>query len=348
MNLRLAPLALALSFVMGSAHADVTLNLKDAEINTLISTVSEVTGKNFIVDPRVKGKVTVISATPMDQQAVYETFLAVLQVQGFAAVPAGNAIKIIPETNARSDGGLLNRSGNGMPIDDIVTHVYSLSNVSAAQLVPILRPLIPQWGHLAAYPGNNMLVIADRAGNVARLSEIIRKLDNGGDRDVETVLLENASASEVVRILTTLIQQAKAADPAASSPSVIADERSNAVLVGGDKADRARIIALIKKLDSPLKDTDSNTQVVYLRYASAENLAPILEGYASQVGSASTAGAASGTPASTATSGGSSGFERTRVLADNDNNALVITAPPKTMRQIKNVIEQLDIQRADL
>lgn len=346
MKLRLATL-LALSLALTGARADVTLNLKDAEINTLISTVSEVTGKNFIVDPRVKGKVTVISAAPMNKQAVYETFLAVLQVQGFAAVPAGDAIKIIPETNARSDGGILNRSGAGMPIDDLVTYVHAVKNISAAQLVPILRPIMAQSAHLAAYPGNNMLLIVDRAGNVARLAEIIKKLDGDGDRDVESVALENASASEVVRIITTMIQQAKAADPTAATATVIADERSNAVLVGGDKAERDRIVSLIKRLDGPLKDTDSNTQVVYLRYASAENLAPILEGYAQQASSPGASGAPAAAAAAPA-GGGGGGFEKTRVLPDKDNNALVITAPPKTMRQIKSVIEQLDIQRAQV
>ncbi|MDP3857565.1 MAG: type II secretion system secretin GspD [Stagnimonas sp.] len=342
--MRLILLALAAALFAGSAHADVTLNLKDAEINTLISTVSEVTGKNFIVDPRVKGKVTVISAAPMDKKAVYDTFLAVLQVQGFAAVPAGSAIKIIPETNARSDAGVVNRSGSGMPLDDIVTHVFTMQNISAAQLVPILRPLVPQWGHLAAYPGNNMLIISDRAGNVARLAELITKLDNGGDRDIESVQLENAAAAEVVRILTTMIQQNKQADPTASSATVIADERSNAVLVGGDKAERARVISIIQRLDTPLKDNDGATQVVYLRYASAENLAPILEGYAQQ-STSSAGGAAGGAAAPSAAGSSGGGFEKTRVLADKDNNALVITAPPKTMRQIRNVISQLDIQR---
>lgn len=346
MKLRIAPL-LALSLVLSSARADVTLNLKDAEINTLISTVSEVTGKNFIVDPRVKGKVTVISAAPMDQQAVYETFLAVLQVQGFAAVPAGDAIKIIPETNARADGGVVNRSGAGLPIDDLVTYVHEVKNISAAQLVPILRPIMAQSAHLAAYPGNNMLLIVDRAGNVARIAEIIKKLDGEGDRDVEAIPLENAAASEVVRILTTFIQQAKAADPSAAVASVIADERSNAVLVGGDRAERARIVDLIKRLDGPLKDSDGNTQVVYLRYASAENLAPILEGYAAQASASGSSGSAAPAAAPGGAAAGA-GFEKTRVLADKDNNALVITAPPKTMRQIRGVIEQLDIQRAQV
>ena len=343
---RLAALTIAATLLAGTARADVTLNLKDAEINTLISTVSEVTGKNFIVDPRVKGKVTVISAKPMDRAAVYETFLAVLQVQGFAAVPAGDAIKIIPETNARSDAGMLTRDGRGMPIDDVVTHVYTMQNVSAAQLVPILRPLIPQWGHLAAYPGNNTLIISDRAGNVARLEEIIRKLDSGGDKDIDSIPLQNASATEVVRILTTMIQAAKAADPSATSATVIADERSNAVLVGGEKGERARVAAIVQRLDTPLKESDGATQVVYLRYASAENLAPILEGYAQQIKEQNKGAAGGAAAAPATTTGGGSG--ESKVLADKDTNALVITAPPKAMRQIKAVIDQLDIQRSQV
>ncbi len=146
--------------------AEVTLNLKDADLSTLIATVSEVTGKNFIVDPRVRGKVTVVSSTPMDAAGIYETFLAVLQVQGFAAIPAGQSIKLVPETNARTDGGGYVSSGRGLALDEIVTHVYTVQNVSAAQLVAILRPLISQSGHFAAYTGNNSLIISDRASNV--------------------------------------------------------------------------------------------------------------------------------------------------------------------------------------
>ena len=343
-SFRLGAVALAATLLSATSQADVTLNLKDAEINTLISTVSEVTGKNFIVDPKVKGKVTVISAAPMNKQQLYDTFLAVLQVQGFAAVPAGNAIKIIQDTNARTDGGMPVRAGSGLAIDDVVTQVIQLQNVSAAQMVPILRPLMSQWAHLAAYPGNNSLILADRAGNVARMNTLIHQMDGGNDRDVESVPLENAAASEVVRIITQLIQQAKQADPTAMTASVMADERSNAVLLGGDSGERERIKKLIQRLDTPLKDTEGNTQVVYLRYASAENLAPILEGYAQQVADSSKTGGGTASAAPVASSG-SSGFEKTKVLADKDSNALVITAPPKTMRQIRSVIQQLDIQR---
>jgi Type II secretory pathway, component PulD len=217
------------------AHADITLNLKDADINTLIATVSDVTGKNFIVDNRVKGKVTVISASPMNSNSLYETFLAVLQVNGYAAVPSGGAIKIIPDANVKWEGGAYNSDGTRLARDEIVTHVFQLQNVSAAQLVPILRPLMPQWAHLAAYQANNTLIVADRAANVARIGTLISQMDQAGDRDIDNIHLQFASAPEVVRTLTTMTQQDKAADPASKPATIIADERSNNILIGGDR-----------------------------------------------------------------------------------------------------------------
>ncbi|WP_295685412.1 type II secretion system secretin GspD [uncultured Nevskia sp.] len=326
--------------------AEVTLNLKDAEISTLIATVSEVTGKNFIIDPRVRGKVTVVSASPMDAAGVYQTFLAVLQVQGFAAIPAGDAIKIVPETNARTDGGGLISNGRGVPFDEIVTHVYTVQNVSASQLVAILRPLISQSGHFAAYAGNNSLIISDRASNVMRIERLIAQIDQSGDREIEVVKLENAAATDVVRILTTLSQASKQADPTAQTGVVIADERSNSVLIGGEKGERSRMAEIVRRLDQP-GPSGGDTQVFYLNYASAENLAPILEGYA-QAASASSrpgASAAAGGAASAAASSGGGGADGTRVIADKDTNSLVVTAAPKAMLAIRNVISQLDIRR---
>ncbi len=337
-------LTLALSGTTLVARADVTLNLKDAEIGTLIQTVSEVTGKNFIVDPRVKGKVTVVSTSPMNDAGLYETFLAVLQVQGFAAIPAGDTIKIVPETNARQDGGSYNSGGSGLPIDEVVTHVYTIQNVSAAQLVPILRPLVPQWGHLAAYAGSNMLIISDRAANVVRLEKLIRQIDLSGDRGIEIVKLEYAGAAEVVRVLTSLAQGDKQGqqDPTQRQIAVIADERSNSVLVAGDRGERTKLLEIIKQLDVPVGE-DGATQVIYLKYASSENLAPILEGYAQQVNKGP---AGAQTTQAPATSGPNA--NGVRVLADKDTNALIITAPPKTMRQVRDVIAQLDIRRAQV
>lgn len=327
------------------ARADITLNLKDADISTLIATVSEVTGKNFIVDARVKGKVTVISSSPMNSAGLYETFLAVLAVNGYAAIPSGDTIKIIPEASARQEGSARFGAGSGRPIDEVVTHVYQLQNINAAQLVPILRPLVPQWGHLAAYQPNNTLIISDRAANVERLGRLITQMDQAGDRDIEYIRLQHAAASEVVRILTAMTQQDKQADPTSKPATIIADERSNSILIGGDKTERQKFADIIRQLDIPLSD-DGATQVVYLRHASAENLAPILEGYAQQV--SQNEKATGGAAAAAAPSSGGGAYERTRVLADKDTNAIIITAPPKTMRQIRDVIAQLDIQRAQV
>ena len=340
----LVPLLLALALPMTGRAASATLNLKDADINTLIATVSEITGKNFIVDARVKGKVTVISARPMTPGGIYETFLGVLQVNGFAAIPDGQAIKIVPETNARTDGGALLHSGKNLPIDDIVTHVMTLNNVSASQMVPILRPLMATWAHLAAYTPGNQLILSDRAANVQRIERIIKQMDQASDRTIELVKLQNAAASEVVRTLTALSQQDKTADPSTRSPVILADERSNSVLVGGDKTERQKILEIIQQLDQPLKD-DGATQVIYLRYASAESLAPILQGYAQQ---ASQAKPGAGAAAATAPAGGASASGEVSVLADKDTNSLIVTASPKVMRQVRDVIAQLDIQRAQI
>ncbi len=314
---------------------ETTLNIKDADINTLITTVSEVTGKNFIVDQRVKGKVTVISSSPMSAEGVYETFLAVLQVHGFAVLPAGEAYKIVPEAAVRTEGGTEFRDPRGLAREDLVTRVLQIENVPAAQLVPILRPLVPQWGHLAAYAPSNMLIIADRASNVIRLERLIAQIDQSGDRDIQMVQLKHAAAAEVVRVLTTLTQQDKQADATSRPVTLIADERTNSVLIGGDRSDRQKLLDIIASLDVPTGE-DGGTQVYYLRYASAENLAPILEGYAQQVDQSG-----GGTPQAQ----GKGGAAQSKIIADKDTNALVITAPPKSMRQIRNVIEQLDVQR---
>ncbi len=344
--------AILLALCALPARADITLNLKDADISTLIATVSEVTGRNFIVDARVKGKVTVISSSPMSSDGLYETFLAVLAVNGFAAIPAGDTIKIIPEATAKQEGSGLFGNNPRLPIDEVVTHVFQLQNINAAQLVPILRVLVPQWGHLAAYQPSNSLIITDRAANVDRIARLIQQMDQAGDREIEFVKLEHAAASEVVRILTSMTQQDKQTDPTNKVPLIIADERSNSILIGGDKAERQKFIDIVKRLDIQLTD-DGATQVIYLRYASAENLAPILEGYAQEVGQTESGGTSGGTSSSapaaaTGRSGGGGLNERTRVLADKDTNALIVTAPPKTMRQIRDVIAQLDIRRAQV
>src|SRR5882724_11857318 len=184
----------------------ITPNYKDSDLSQIIQAVSEVTGKNFIIDPRVNAKVTMLSATPMSPGAFYEAFLAVLQVYGYVAVPAGKVIKIIPNTDARQLPSIDLPNDVSSTSDEIVTQIITMKNVSAAQLVPLLRPLIPQQGHLAAYPSGNMLIISDRASNVSRIMKIIDRMDESGDEPVEAIPLHNASATELVRTVNQLYQ----------------------------------------------------------------------------------------------------------------------------------------------
>lgn len=338
-----ALIALPLS-VFAQNEGGTTLNLKDAEINSLITTVSELTGVNFIVDPRVKGKVTVLSSSPMSPNELYSVFLAVLQVHGFAAVPAGPVVKIVPEVGAKQDGGSYFEY-DGLAEDEIETRVLTIQNVPAAQLVPILRPLVPQYGHLAAYSPSNMLIISDRAANVQRMTEIIRRIDQSTDSEIEFIRLKHASAADVQQVIQGLVQGTQAAKQAAGQEPlvVLADERTNSILISGDVTQRLNVRGLIAHLDIPLEE-DGDTQVIYLSYANAETLAPILEGYAES--QAKSGGGGSGS------SGGgganASGTGDTRIVAEPDTNALVITAAPKIMRGLKSVIAQLDIRRAQV
>jgi general secretion pathway protein D len=185
-------------------QGSITPNYKDADLGQIIEAVSAVTGKNFIVDPRVKAQVTMLSSTPMTPDAFYQAFLSILQVHGFVAVPSGDVIKIIPDANARQVPSNDLPSHVSSSSDEVVTQVVAVKNVSAAQLVPILRPLIPQYGHLAAYPASNMLIISDRASNVNRLMRIIQRIDQQGDEAVDVISLQNATAADVVRIVNTL------------------------------------------------------------------------------------------------------------------------------------------------
>ncbi|MDN5938263.1 MAG: type II secretion system secretin GspD [Salinisphaera sp.] len=309
-----------------------TLNFKNAEIAALIATVSEISGRNFVVDPRVKGRVTVLSSQPMSPDDLYEVFLAVLDVHGFAAVPAGAITKIVPQVNAKQLAGF------GRDIhtrEDIVTRVIQVENVPAAQLVPILRPLVPQYGHLAAYPASNILIISDREANVERLAKIVNRIDREGNRSVERIALKYATAADVVEILNQLKASAAKAAPAAADFSVLADTRTNSVVIAGSPANRLRLHAIIADLDTPVEQ-EGGTQVIYLDYADAESLAKVLQSFAEKA---------------VARQGGNAAATRQEpvsIIAEPGANALVVNAPTEAMREIRQVIEQLDIRRGQV
>jgi general secretion pathway protein D len=315
--------------------------------------VSEVTGKNFIIDPRVNAKVTMLSSTPMSADAFYQAFLSVLQVYGYVAVPAGKVIKIVPNTDARQLPSLDLPANVSSTSDEMVTQIITMKNVSAAQLVPLLRPLIPQSGHLAAYPNGNMLIISDRASNVARIMRIIERMDESGEEPIEVIALRNASATEVVRTINQLNGGAAAGGGEGGAPvKVVADERTNSVLISGEKSLRLKVKALVLDLDTP-RAGGGDTQVRYLLYADAEKLADKLKGQASATAKAQ-AGPASGAAGGASGGGGGGGGGGSNVdasvtiWADVPTNALIMTAPPKIMKNLMAVIDKLDIRRAQV
>ena len=332
---------LAVSLASAQQVQRITPNFKDADITQIAEAVSAATGKTFIIDPRVRAQVTMLSSTPMSPAAFYETFLSILQVYGFIAVPQGNVVKILPDANARQF------PSNDLPdrvsatSDEIVTQVLEVKNVSAAQLIPILRPMIAQYGHLAAYPASNILIISDHASNVNRIMRIIHRIDQASGQEPEIVPLQNASAAEIVRVVNSLYQGANAAEGA--TVKVVADERSNSVLIAGEQSQRLRLRALVAHLDTPL-EAGGDTRVRYLHYAEAEKMAPKLKEQITGIAQASTGGA----PGGAAAGGGSAQSQAEKnamVWADPTNNALVITAPPKIMRAVMDIIDKLDIRR---
>ena len=320
--------AAVLAFLSGStAHAQqqVSANYREADIRMVAEQVQEVIGRPIIIDPRVRAQVTVLSNAPMSPDAFYRLFLSSLEVHGFVALDSGNAIQIVPDANARFGAG-----------DDYVTQAIVLDNIGAAQLVPILRPLLPQSAHLAAHQPSNALIVADRPQNMRRMLELIRRMDQAGTQEVEIIALENAAADDVVRMLGQLNQAAQAAG-GAPPIQVIADARTNSVLLAGSGTIRLQMRALIAHLDTPSAQ-GGDTLVRYLNYADAEDLATKLQAQFGGGGSGSVA-PAEGAGASPANSG------PVTIWADPGTNALIINAPERVRQDMLAVVNQIDIPR---
>jgi len=331
------PLLIGLLYAgIAQAESKATLNFKGTDISEVIEAVANVTGKNFVIDPRVKGKVTIISSRSMGVDEIFQVFLTVLEVHGFAAVPAGKVYQIVPIADAKQSAVKTVTKGKTIPSSEIITRVFHVENVPATQLVPILRPLLPQQAHMAAYQPTNSLIISDRADNVARMENIIHSIDQPNLAEVEVVKLKNASAAEVVRILTAM-EKGQAVAKGQEGPSFVADERTNSVLLAGDTAWRSRMRSLIEHLDKPLGLETGNTHVIYLRYAKAEDLAKVLTGVSqaeSKVAEKGKAAPASG--------------DKVNIQADDGTNSLVITAPPEQLRTLRAVVGKLDVPRAQV
>lgn len=337
MPVRLLIAALLLSVCL-LAQADnkdeFTLNLNEVDMRVMIDTVADITGKNFVVDPHVAGKVTVVTAKPMQAKQIYEIFLSILKVHGFAAVAEGNIVKIVPNTEAKTN---LNQPGSDAGGDDLLTKVIQVHNVDAMQLNQILLPLIPQHAYMSAFADSNTIIISDTAGNVNRLAQMIGQIDRQGDLKIEVIKLEQADAAGTVKTLNSIIAGKSAGKTAAFLPAIVADERTNSLLIAGDSASKAQVRALIASLDHAVENS-GDTEVIYLHHAQAKDMVETLTGIKGK--SKNDINGSTKTEASTQKS--------LDIRADEATNALVITASAEKMRSLKAVIQKLDIRRAQV
>lgn len=308
------------------------VNFNNAQISELVKFVADKTGLTIVVDPQVKGKVKVISSKAVDEEELYALFLSILEVHGFAAVKSGDVLRVVPTKDARS----LPVPTSGGKGAEIVTRVMHLKNVAAAKLIPILRPMVPQQAHMAAYAPSNSIIISDTAQNIARLHEVIQGMDRSADTVTSVVKLEHASADEVVRLLEGLEKGKGAKDGSSARVSLVADNRTNSILVNGDKSERARVRALIRHLDAPLHKA-GNARVIYLRYARAKDLAETLTKVAQNI---EKAGKGKNPKARN--------DNNSTIEADEATNSLIITAPPAIMQNLESLVARLDIRRAQV
>lgn len=270
-------------------------NLRNADIRAVIAEVSRVTGKNFLIDPRVQGKISIVSSSPMSDKELYEVFLSMLQVSGYAAIPGRDVIKIVPNIDAKTmSPDLLSQMKTPPHGDDMMVQVIPVHYVPSEQLVPVLRPLMPQWSNVAAYPPSNMLILSGRASNIKQLADIIKQVDSSSSNGIDIVPLRHALAMDIASTLKDLVK----AQPGVglhTPTSLAADDRSNSILLNGNKTERIRLRLIIAQLDKPNPNgNNGNTQVIYLNYLRAEDVVPILAGIA-QAGFSGNVGTTIGT-----------------------------------------------------
>ena len=352
----------------GAAEESVTLNFVNADIESVIKAISQITGKNFLLDPRVKGTINVVSGKPVPSSLAYPLLLSALRMQGFAAVEYNGVTKIMPEAEAKTQAGPTRRGAGGPPGDQMLTKVFALQHESAVQLVPVLRPLIAPNNSINAYANNNTLVITDYADNLARLEKIIAALDTPYGEGPQVMPIHHASAIDLATMLGRLYGDTPAAGGDSSQRvSIFADSRSNSLVVSSDNPGKvARIRALVESLDKPT-EAAGNIHVIYLKNADAAKVAQTLRAIvtgeapspltptslssAPTTGTPGTAGAprpatatpqAFGSTTTGALSGG--GF----IQADTANNALIITAPEPVYNNLRRVVDMLDKRRAQV
>ncbi|MDI6524903.1 type II secretion system secretin GspD [Pseudomonas otitidis] len=304
-----------------------TINLKDADIREFVDQVADITGQTFIVDPRVKGQVSVVSKAPLSLSEVYQLFLSVMATHGFTVITQGDQARIIPNAEAKAEAG----SGPEAP-DTLETRVIQVQHAPVTELIPLIRPLVPQYGHLAAVTSANALIISDRAANIARIEDLMRQLDQKGDRDYTVLNLQNAWVMDAAEVLNNAVTRGQA--KGTNAAQVIADSRTNRLIIVGPPSARAKLVSLAQSLDTPTARS-ANTRVIRLRHNDAKALATTLgeisEGLKSPEGTEQ-----KGKP------------QNILIRADESLNALVLLAEPDTVNALEDIVRQLDVPRAQV
>ena len=322
------------------AAADYSPNFKNTEISEFINIVGKNLKKTIIVDPNVRGKITVRSYDLLNENQYYQFFLNVLQVYGYSAVTmSSGVIKVIRSKDAKSSN-IPVVEGSPFDGDEMITRVMPVYNVPVRELAPLLRQLndTAGGGNVVSHDASNVMMLTGRAAVVNRLVEIIERVDKAGDEEVEIIKLKYASATDLVRIIDSVNKsQGKSNSGGKSDPRVVADDRTNSIIVSGDVKARKRLINLVERMDSEL-ETSGNTRVLFLNYAKSEDLVKVLKGVSASIQAEE----------KSSTKGRQSTSRDVSIDSHEDSNALVITAEPDMMRSLEDVIRQLDVRRAQV
>ncbi|TEQ04971.1 type II secretion system protein GspD [Pseudomonas aeruginosa] len=312
-------------------EAHWTINLKDADIREFIDQISEITGETFVVDPRVKGQVSVVSKAQLSLSEVYQLFLSVMSTHGFTVVAQGDQARIVPNAEAKTEAG----GGQSAP-DRLETRVIQVQQSPVSELIPLIRPLVPQYGHLAAVPSANALIISDRSANIARIEDVIRQLDQKGSHDYSVINLRYGWVMDAAEVLNNAMSRGQA--KGAAGAQVIADARTNRLIILGPPQARAKLVQLAQSLDTPTARS-ANTRVIRLRHNDAKTLAETL-------GQISEGMKNNGGQGGEQTGGGRP--SNILIRADESTNALILLADPDTVNALEDIVRQLDVPRAQV
>ena len=305
------------------------INIKNADLKEFVAQVAAITGKTFVVDPRVKGNVTVISSTSMNREAVYALFLSVLRVHNFIAMPSGDVIRIMPNAQGKQTPGPDGALTEIAP-EELVTRVIAAQNVDSAELVKILRPLMAQYGHLAAVSQPNIVIISDHASNIRRLMKIIREIDVVEEDEIVLAQLEHTWVGTVVAMLERIAPDQIGQGAAGPQRiNLVANERNNTLVVRGKSRPVGEILKIIAKLDQPATQSGS-TRVFYLSYGDAPSITEVLKGLITDKG------------------GNDDGLQATTIQAHESGNAIVVRGERDRIAEIEDIIRQLDVRRAQV